>query len=75
MNGRYSVVVGSAGKTKSFDCSYDIHELVTEEYLPKIFWGLNEEHKELLVLPALLDKAAKQQPMPYWRRIIWKITV
>lgn len=84
-----------------FYCPYDIHELVTEEYLSKILWELNEEHKELLflfavqlfsstriakirkqsdrnirkvrgtmlkkirkkLLPALLDKAEKQQPM------------
>lgn len=84
-----------------FYCPYDIHELVTEEYLSRILWELNEEHKELLflcavrlfsstriakirkqsdrnirkmrgtmlgkirkkLLPALLDKAEKQQPM------------
>lgn len=84
-----------------FYCPYAIHELVTEEYLSKILWELNEEHKELLflcavrlfsstriaairqqsdrnirkvrgtifkkirkkLLPALLDKAEKQQPM------------
>lgn len=84
-----------------FYCPYDIHELVTEEYLSKILWELNEEHKELLflcavrlfsstrvakirnqsdrnirkvrgtmlkkirkkLLPALWDKAEKQQPM------------
>ena len=84
-----------------FYCPYDIHELVTEEYLSKILWELTEEHKELLflcavrlfsstriakirnqsdrnirkvrgtmlkkirkkLLPALLDKAEKQQPM------------
>ena len=84
-----------------FYCPYDIHELVSEEYLSKILWELNEEHKELLflctvrlfsstriakirnqsdrnirkvrgtmfkkirkkLLPALLDKAEKQQPM------------
>ena len=85
-----------------FYCPYDIHELVTEEYLSKILWELNEEHKEMLflcavrlfsstriakirkqsdrnirkvrgttmlkkirkkLLPALLDKAEKQQPM------------
>ena len=91
-----------------FYCPYDIHELVTEEYLSKILWELNAEHKELLflcavrlfsstriakirkqsdrnirkvrgtmlkkirkkLLPALWDKAEKQQPMtPYWRKI------
>lgn len=36
-----------------FYCPYDIHELVTEEYLSKIFWELNEEHKELLFLCAV----------------------
>ena len=84
-----------------FYCPYDIHELVSEEYLSKILWELNEEHKELLflcavqlfsstriakirnqsdrnirkvrgtmlkkiqkkLLPVLLDKAEKQQPM------------
>lgn len=84
-----------------FYCPYDIHELITEEYLSKILWELNEEHKELLflcavwlfsstriakirnqsdrnirkvrgtmlkkirkkLLPALLDKVEKQQPM------------
>ena len=84
-----------------FYCPYDIHELVAEEYLSKILWELNEEHKELLflctvrlfsstrvakirkqsdrnirkvrgtmlkkirkkLLPALLDKTEKQQPM------------
>ena len=84
-----------------FYCPYDIHELVTEEYLSKIHWELNEEHKELIflgavrlfsstriakirnqsdrnirkvrgtmlkkirkkLLPALWDKAEKQQPM------------
>lgn len=32
---------------------YDIHELVTEEYLSGILWELNEEHKELLFLCAV----------------------
>ena len=36
-----------------FYCPYDIHELVTEEYLSKILWELNEEHKELLFLYAV----------------------
>lgn len=31
-----------------FCCPYDIHELVTEEYLFGILWELNEEHKEPL---------------------------
>ncbi len=33
-----------------FDCPYDIHELVTEEYLSKILRELSEDHKELLFL-------------------------
>ena len=36
-----------------FYCPYDIHELVTEEYLSKILWELNAEHKELLFLCAV----------------------
>ena len=36
-----------------FYCLYDIHELVTEEYLSKILWELNAEHKELLFLCAV----------------------
>ena len=36
-----------------FYCPYDIHELVTEEYLSKIFYGLKEEQKELLFLCAV----------------------
>lgn len=36
-----------------FYCPYDIHELVTEEYLSRILWELNEEHKELLFLCAV----------------------
>lgn len=36
-----------------FNCPYDIHELVTEEYLSRILWELNEEHKELLFLCAV----------------------
>ena len=36
-----------------FYCPYDIHELVTEEYLSKILWELTEEHKELLFLCAV----------------------
>ena len=33
-----------------FDCPYDIHELVTEEYLSQILLELSEDHKELLFL-------------------------
>ena len=36
-----------------FYCPYDIHELVTEEYLSKILWELNADHKELLFLCAV----------------------
>ena len=36
-----------------FYCPYDIHELITKEYLSKILWELNEEHKELLFLCAV----------------------
>ena len=36
-----------------FYCLYDIHKLLTEEYLSKILWELNEEHKELLFLCAV----------------------
>lgn len=84
-----------------FDCPYEIHELVTEEYLCEILRALSEDHKELLflstvrlfsstriaairnqtdrnirkvratmlkkirkkLLPALMEKAKKQQPM------------
>ncbi|MGM9600489.1 MAG: hypothetical protein ACI3W5_02735 [Faecousia sp.] len=33
-----------------FDCPYDIHELVTEEYLSQILMELRKDHKELLFL-------------------------
>lgn len=36
-----------------FYCPYDIHELVTEEYLLKILLELSEDHKELLFLCAV----------------------
>ena len=36
-----------------FDCPYDIHELVTEEYLSQILLDLSEDHKELLFLCAV----------------------
>lgn len=36
-----------------FNCPYDIHELVTEDYLCKILRELNDEHKELLYLCAV----------------------
>lgn len=36
-----------------FDCPYDIHELVTEEYLSEILLELKEDYKELLFLWAV----------------------
>lgn len=36
-----------------FNCPYDIHELVTEEYLCQILCDLDENHKELLFLCAV----------------------
>ena len=36
-----------------FYCPYDIHELVTEEYLSEILLKLKEDHKELLFLWAV----------------------
>lgn len=36
-----------------FYCPYDIHELVTEEYLSEILLELKEDHKELLFLWAV----------------------
>lgn len=36
-----------------FNCPYDIHELVTEEYLCQILDDLDENHKELLFLCAV----------------------
>lgn len=36
-----------------FNCPYDIHELVTEEYLCRILCELDENHKELLFLCAV----------------------
>ncbi len=36
-----------------FYCPYDIHELVTEEYMSNIFRELSEDHKFLLFLSAL----------------------
>lgn len=36
-----------------FNCPYDIHELVTEEYLCQILGELDENHKELLFLCAV----------------------
>lgn len=36
-----------------FNCPYDIHELVTDEYLSQILSDLDENHKELLFLCAV----------------------
>lgn len=36
-----------------FNCPYEIHELVTEEYLSKILRELSEDHKEILFLWAV----------------------
>ena len=36
-----------------FNCPYDIHELVTDEYLCQILCDLDENHKELLFLCAV----------------------
>lgn len=36
-----------------FNCHYDIHELVTDEYLSQILSDLDENHKELLFLCAV----------------------
>lgn len=36
-----------------FSCPYDLHELVTEEYLSNILFELSEEHKELLFFCAV----------------------
>ena len=38
-----------------FCCPYDIHELVTEEYMSSILQELTEDHKFLLFLCALLQ--------------------
>lgn len=36
-----------------FNCPYEIHELVTEEYLSEILSELSEDHKEILFLHAV----------------------
>lgn len=36
-----------------FYCPYDIHELMTEEYMSEILFEMKEEHKELLFLCAV----------------------
>lgn len=43
-----------------FNCPYEIHELVTEEYLSKILRGLSEDHKEILFLHAVRAYSAKR---------------
>ena len=43
-----------------FDNPYEIHELVTEEYLSKILKGLKDEHKELLYLLAVKGYSTKE---------------
>lgn len=43
-----------------FDNPYDIHELVTEDYLCKILKGLKDEHKELLYLLAVKGYSTKE---------------
>lgn len=41
-----------------FLCPYEIHELVTEEYISKILYGLSENHKDLLFHCAVLQYSA-----------------
>ena len=43
-----------------FNCPYEIHELVTEEYLSKILRGLSEDHKEILFLHAVRAYSSKR---------------
>lgn len=43
-----------------FNCPYEIHELVTEEYLSKILRELPEDHKEILFLHAVRAYNSKQ---------------
>ena len=43
-----------------FDNPYEIHELVTEEYLSKILKGLKDEHKEILYLLAVKGYSTKE---------------
>lgn len=42
-----------------FDNPYEIHELVTEEYLSKILKGLSNDHKEILYLLAVKGYSTK----------------
>lgn len=41
-----------------FFCPYEIHELVTDEYISKILFNLSEEHKNLLFHCAVLQFSA-----------------
>jgi hypothetical protein len=41
-----------------FFCPYEIHELVTDEYISKILYDLSEEHKNLLFHCAVLQYSA-----------------
>ena len=43
-----------------YDNPYDIHELVTEEYLSKILKGLSNDHKEILYLLAVKGYSTKE---------------
>lgn len=43
-----------------FNCPYEIHELVTEEYLSKILRELSEDHKEILFLHAVRAYSSKR---------------
>ncbi len=43
-----------------FDSPYELHELVTEEYLSKILKGLKDEHKEILYLLAVKGYSTKE---------------
>jgi hypothetical protein len=36
-----------------FDCPYEIHELVTEEYMSKALYDLSDDHKEILYFSAV----------------------
>ena len=43
-----------------FTCPYQIHELVTEEYLSRILRGLSDEHKELLFFRFVMAYGTKR---------------
>lgn len=43
-----------------FNCPYEIHELVTEEYLSEILRELSEDHKEILFLHAVQAFSSKR---------------